>query len=118
MWRSLNTILYNKTEQTNIVHSITEEYKQNGIISNKIYTDPQNISNVLNNYFGNIGKHLYEQIEESNINCNLEIQIPINNNTIYLGQATIDEIKIKIKILKPSDAINDTISSNMLKKIM
>lgn len=114
MWNSVNAILYNKTEHSNKIHSIAETNDQNGIMANKIYTDPQKISNVLNKYFGNIGKQLYEQNEQSN--SNNYVQIPLNNNTIYIKETSIDEIKIKIQMLKPSESINDIISSNMLKK--
>lgn len=113
MWKSLNEILYNKTEHNNTIKSIAEIDNNCEIINTKIHTDNKQIANILNSYFGNIGRKLFEHIEE--VNSDYLNEISINQNSLYLRETTVLEIKQKIESLKPSNSINDNISSNMLK---
>lgn len=80
---------YNKTNKT--IQSISNIDAKKNTINNEILNNPTQIANVLNTYFGNIGKTLYGQIE--NI-YNLEIST--NNryihNTIFLRETTTQEI--------------------------
>lgn len=115
MWSALTEILYNKNNNENkTIQSIANIDNGNNIINNEIINNPTEIANVINKYFGNVGKNLYEQIENTDT-AETNTNTRINNSTIYLREATIREITIIIKNLKTSNNKKDIISANELK---
>lgn len=100
MWSALNEILHNKNNKENRTkQAIANIDDKNNIIENEIISNPIEISNILNKFFGNVGKTLYNQIENTN-HTETNINNRINNSTIFLRDITTNEIKIIIKQLK------------------
>lgn len=93
MWRNLNEILHNK--QTNTESNILEIYKldkENKIIEKQILRNQKEIADQLNEYFKNVGKILYNNIEDSTNTIGMT-NIETNINSIFLRPVTQYEIE-------------------------
>lgn len=108
MWKHINEIIYNKKTQSNTIGALFS--------GNNITTNANLITDTFNVYFRDVGKSLYENLTQSNV----EIVPRISNRTIahsmILWNANEDEVINKINSLKNSKSTKDTISSSIAKE--
>lgn len=107
MWSTINEILYNKNKITDPIGSML---KFDGTVtSNKM-----EIADILNYYFCNIGKELFDKITNNDTNGQ-RTHITSLSSSIALRAVTNDEITNYIKKMKRKTDTFDCISSNLLK---
>ncbi|XP_055299801.1 uncharacterized protein LOC129567174 [Sitodiplosis mosellana] len=90
-------------------HSIDAMYNK----TRQIVADKKEIANILNGYFLDIGKILYNRIPHM-MNCVLP-GVDVNRNHIQYISTTTAEVKKKIDLMKNNNNFHDSISSNTLK---
>lgn len=115
LWKSLNTILYNKiynTDRNVTIHEIIAE-------NVTTITDTKLICNELNRFFINIGHNLSnELLRKPNF---IQFQVTLNktiSNSKYIDAFDEDIIRQCVNSIKPSNNFgSDHISINLIKKI-
>lgn len=104
-WNTITEILTNKLSSRNSIDAILNRTKQ-------IVSDKQQIANIFNEDFLNIGKKLDASIPRM-VNCNVPIT-EFNQNSIERIYTSSGEIKRKIKAMKQNNNFHDSIPSNTL----
>lgn len=101
MWKNINSILYNKTQEKNRISAIKTD-------DVNIATNRKTVANTLNMYFKNVGKTLHDLIP-NNITPQSNSSGYSNPQSMRLFDTTIEEIILKINNLKKSNCTKDII---------
>ena len=108
LWKIINSKLGNKGKKDNNISEIYDEDKE-------VVKDPTKIANIMNDYYGKMGKEMSDKITATRNNI---IQLPPSNlNSIFLNPTNENEIKKIIANLKPKNGGVDKINAKTLKSI-
>ena len=108
LWKIINSKLGNKGKKDNIISEIYDENKE-------IVKDPTKIANIMNEYYGKMGKEMSDRITAPS---NKTIQLPPSNvKSIFLNPTNEYEINKIIQNLKNKNGGVDKINAKTLKTI-